>query len=375
MMRVCVIAHLPPRRAGGALYAHKLYNEIGRRAKVFIIANRDATSSTNYKINSVWESDHISFSSLLRIVREIIRLRADIYHLQYEYSIFGSPPFTCIILLLLLLVISLIKKPRVVTLHGVLPRRLSYLLPLAIFYKFISTLSDRLIVHTELMKEVLRSYGISPNKITVIPHGVDRPRKSGDNPGRRYGDGLKKVLFFGFIRQSKGLEYLLDVAQKLASRRPDVRVVIAGGIPFQGDRYGYAKKLRRLVSRHKNVRMILKFIEDDEVDRLVDDSYILVLPYVDSFVETSGVVARVMAHGKPIVCTRIPRFFGELTHKVDCFMVEPRNSEALYRAVEELLSNDELRRRIAENLKRKAANRFWDKTAEAHLKLYRRIAG
>ena len=95
-------------------------------------------------------------------------------------------------------------------------------------------LLDHLFVHTEKMKsELVSEFGVSSAKITIIPYGINNavPCTELTREEARQMLGLrndeKTILFFGAIKQYKGLEYLVAAFQQIAAR-DDYRLIIAG---------------------------------------------------------------------------------------------------------------------------------------------------
>jgi len=103
-----------------------------------------------------------------------------IYHIQFENSLFQ--PFG---MKLIPKIISLKSKGKkiILTMHTVTPKKEIYArnnlikllkrIILPVVTKFICRLCDRVIVHREVLKEILiKEYHIKKNKIEVIAHGV-----------------------------------------------------------------------------------------------------------------------------------------------------------------------------------------------------------
>src|SRR5208283_2050217 len=106
-------------------------------------------------------------------------------------------------------------------------------------------LADHIFVHTEKMKgELIKDFGIRESAITVIPFGINNAVPDTDltprDARRRLGisEGEKTLLFFGNIGTYKGLEYLVAAFQEVLKSIPDSRLIIAGKL--RGDAQKYA---------------------------------------------------------------------------------------------------------------------------------------
>ncbi len=164
--------------------------------------------------------------------------------------------------------------------------------------------SWRVIACSNYMAGEVRDYfGAPPEKIDIVPNGVDpRPfdRLNGQDL-RSFRSGLarpeQKIVFYvGRLVWEKGLQVLVDAAPQIVAQYPNVRFVIAGGGDF---RFELAER-----ARQKGVGEWFLFpgrISDDDRDRLYKVADCAVFP---SLYEPFGIVAlEAMAAGTPVVTT------------------------------------------------------------------------
>lgn len=91
--------------------------------------------------------------------------------------------------------------------------------------------------------------GIDPARVTVIPNAVDpRAFRLGGTPDlllrKRLGlDGATVLGFAGSFYSYEGLDLLIDAVSQLASRRPDIRVLLVGGGPQEAALRKQAREL------------------------------------------------------------------------------------------------------------------------------------
>jgi glycosyltransferase involved in cell wall biosynthesis len=232
--------------------------------------------------------------------------------------------------------------------------------------------SDRVMVHNHLMKEVLLTgYALreEDRKIVVIPHGV---REASESPGVSEDGGEPLILLLGFVREGKGIEYVVRAFERFRESSPRAKLLIVGDF-HPHDRAGYIEDLKRLLSSNvkRNVAFT-GFLDEESLDRLVRMSDILVLSSMERcFVETSGVLARVADYGKPVICSRVPKFEGELRDGEECIMTDPSNPEEIANALSSVTQNPQLAKRLGEKLREKFQNRSWSSVGKQHLELYR----
>jgi glycosyltransferase involved in cell wall biosynthesis len=262
----------------------------------------------------------------------------------------------------------------VITLHGlILPQSIPGAIGRWSYWAFLTGVrisglfASVFIVHSELMKSVLgQSYRI--RNVVVIPHGTDSypltvPRSPKPN----------NLLFFGFIRPSKGIENLIKSLATIRIAIPNVILTVAGGLvrPEESTYMNHLNTEARQNHLAQNVHFKTGFLEQNERDSLASEATCLILPYTDKFVEVSGVVHDFAGYGVPIVCSNVPRF-NEMTDEFDCLKVSPTPPE-LANAVLRILKDPELRSKLGNNLRLRAKQESWDVVAQQHLSLYKSL--
>jgi glycosyltransferase involved in cell wall biosynthesis len=170
------------------------------------------------------------------------------------------------------------------------------------------------------------------------------------------------VLFFGRIRAYKGLEYLIEAAQRVVRQIPDARFVIAGA--------GSLAPYRRSLAGETCFEVHNRYIPDEEVGTLFQRASLVVLPYVEA--SQSAVIPIAYAFGKPVVTTRV----GCLPDIVDegrtGLLVPPRDGNSLAEALITLLSDAGLRRAMGRSAHQKLeAELGWEGIVSTTLQVYR----
>jgi len=135
------------------------------------------------------------------------------------------------------------------------------------------------------------------------------------------------VLFFGFIRDYKGLRYLIE-SLPLVRRKLDVHLLIAGEV------WGDAKPYHQLISRlgvSANVTFIEGYIPNEEVARYFAASDLVVIPYVTA--TQSGIVQLAYGFGKPVVVSRVGGLPEVVEEGITGYLVTPQDSTSISSAV------------------------------------------
>ena len=387
-MKVCAVTTWPPHRDGVALYSAELYTHISDMVDIKVIANipKGPHAYKHHRMKErivlrCWKRG--GFTYPLHIFRSALKERPNVLHLQYGWLLYGSL-MSSILFPFLLFLFRLSRRPCVVTMHTVIRRNahvydnpvVNLLARIAILFisRFIIKVSDRVIVHNHLMKKALQRECASQreeHKIVVIPHGV---KKASEKTKMSKKSKETQILSLGFIRKSKGIEYLIKAFEKFHEHHPDAKLVIIGGRHVH-DKADQVEWLKHLLSSNLSKSVYFTdFIDEQSLDRLIWTSDVIVLSSLERYyIETSGALARVADYGKPIVCSRVPKFESELRDGEDCIMVQPGDTMELAQVLVLLTKNAQLRKKIGENLRIKFKNRYWSDVAKQHYTLYRSI--
>lgn len=151
--------------------------------------------------------------------------------------------------------------------------------------------------------------------------------------------GKIKILNFGRIVPSKGIHILIDAVRLLQNKYP-VHLTIAGN----GRPYFNFKDI-------KNYEFINRFISNEEIVGLIEECDIVVLPYTSA--SQSGVPMSVYAFNKPIVANNIAGLKEVIDHMQTGILVNDMDAVSLSESIEILLSDPDLRNKMAENIKKK----------------------
>jgi glycosyltransferase involved in cell wall biosynthesis len=286
--------------------------------------------------------------SVWRSVRRLERLAPDLVHVQWLAAARYDVRWLR----------SLARRyPTVLTAHDVFPR-----LPKnARAWGEALGLVDRVVVHSGRAVDELVSAGVARARLVRITHPV-----FDGIPGREPSEPAgATLLFFGRVRDYKGLDVLLRALPAIVEAVPDARLVVAGD-PFEP-----VEPLRRLAAElgvGERVEWRLRFVEDEEAARLFADSALAVLPY--RRLDSSGVLATALGYGRPAVVTDV----GSLGAIVGEFgagrVVPPEDPQAFAAACVELLADPPALAEAARGARAARAALTWDVAADEHERLY-----
>ena len=241
----------------------------------------------------------------------------------------------------------------VIQVHGVLGYR-SLLLNLAqkvyiyTFGSFIFHKNNRVICLTVKDAEEVIRYGCPPEKIRIIPNGVnvDVFRPCG-------GEVSDLVLWSGRFIQQKGLGYLLKALQIIVRKKryPKIKLIMTGDGPLLPKIYGLAKKYRIT----ENI-LFRGMVPREEIPILMNKASIYVLPSLKEGMPYALLEA--MACGKAVIGSDISGINGVITHETNGIIVPPRDPEALANAIMLLLEDKNLRMKLGHNARRLMVEKY-----------------
>ncbi len=212
-------------------------------------------------------------------------------------------------------------------------------------------LADRFIVHNQTSRqELITVLGGSPAKIAVIAHGnyLDAlgpvPLRSEARLALSIPSQAKVALFFGQIKEVKGLDLLLEAVPAVVDAVPDLILVIAGR-PWKNDFSRYEEQIERL-GIGASCRLHIRFIADQEVGLFYAAADVVVLPYRRIY--QSGVLLLAMSYGRAVLVSDLPGMTEIVTEGDNGFVFASGSSQALAQTLTRVLTEENERVRAAE---------------------------
>jgi glycosyltransferase involved in cell wall biosynthesis len=189
----------------------------------------------------------------------------------------------------------------------------------------------------------LRTQGVNPTLIEMIPNGVDtrrfRPAKPHERHELRRELGLppddKIVTFTGRLVSYKGLPLLLEVWQEIQRKYNNVGLLLvgAGGL----DIHNCEAELKAYVSANGLQDSVCFTGEVHNVYEYLQASDIFVFPTENEAFGISLIEA--MACGLPVISTPVGGVKDILQHRQNGFVVQPGDLQQLYDALDTLITD------------------------------------
>lgn len=173
------------------------------------------------------------------------------------------------------------------------------------------------------------------------------------------------VLFFGFIRDYKGLDTLIRATQFLSD---EYCVVIAG------EMYGDFAKYDRIIDEaqvRSRCKLFIRYIDDTEVPDFFSAAEVCVLPYKSA--TQSGIVQIAFNFNLPVIATDVGGLAEMIEDNVTGLILRAQEPQALAQLIESYFARN-LREPFARNIAARRHSYSWAGFAEAVLELYENLA-
>jgi glycosyltransferase involved in cell wall biosynthesis len=154
-----------------------------------------------------------------------------------------------------------------------------------------------------------------------------------------------RILFVGYIRPEKGIEYLLDAVSRLVTLQPwELYIVGPNEFPH------YRRQLDAIVASRGIQDRVLWTGYSSYGQPLFEHlraADIFVLPSLSE--GTPHVLVEARANGLPCISTAVGGIPTSVKDGYDALLVPPKNSDALARAIDRVIRDGELRRALIRN--------------------------
>jgi glycosyltransferase involved in cell wall biosynthesis len=148
-------------------------------------------------------------------------------------------------------------------------------------------------------------------------------------------DGVPILLFFGFVREYKGLRHLLDALSIVRTELTEVRLLVVG--EFWHDRQSYIDQIARL-EMQQNVIIVDRYVPNEELPVYFGAADVVVLPYTHA--TQSAVVQLAFGFGLPVITSRVGGLPELVTQGETGLLVKPGDPESLADAIHRFFVND-----------------------------------
>ena len=224
--------------------------------------------------------------------------------------------------------------------------------------------ADAVLVVSEYLVDHAISCGSQPDRVHVIPNGVDprlfHPAAPDPEIRTRFGIGNGPVLgFVGGLRQWHGVEILPDLLQRLVAKFPGVQLVITGTGPLEST---LRQRLETLgLSAHA---VFTGMIDHEQVAGVIRQFDIALAPYPQldhNFYFSPLKLFEYMACGRAVVAADVGQICTVVEHAKSGFLYPPGDLDQLSDRCEMLLSDPTSGETVGETAARQVLEKYtWD---------------
>lgn len=364
--KIILIGPIYPYKGGISHYTGLMYRELAKRHDVEMISykmqypkflfhkeQRDY-SNDSFKIEGAQYLLHTANPfNIVKTARYIRRRKPDLVVIQWWHPYFAPCYF--------LLTRFMERQNIVFVCHNVFPHER---FPLdKILTRLALNNGSHFIVHAAEEAKELTKIQPHPDYI-VTPHptynafrfeGMSREQA---REQLSIGQEERILLFFGYVREYKGLKYLLRAMPEICREDEKVKLWVVG--EFGADREEYFKLIHELEIEDR-VQVRDAYTPDREVEKYFAAADLVVLPYTSA--TQSGIVQIAYGFTKPVVVTDVGGLPDVVKDGETGYIVEAGNPQAIAGAVVRFFREGQAQR-MQENIEKEAYRFSWERMGE-----------
>jgi glycosyltransferase involved in cell wall biosynthesis len=376
-LSIAFVATCPPRQCGIATFSRDLEQALiaaDPSTRIHWAAINEATSIHAYGPEVLWRIRQGQPTSYRHVAEQLNTAAVDVVGLQHEFGLYGTwgDPYDDHLTGFL----EVLHKPLVTTLHSVLPDPSP---SIRASIERLAKRSQKIVVMAERARSLLvDEYGIPAARVTVIPHGVPPIEPHGRTLMKEQLGVADRVILttFGLVDPRKGLEFMIEAMQTVASRFPDALYLILGKThPELVRREGEAYRRRlwqqvETLGLENHVAFVDDYLSQPEIVDYLLASDVYVTPYLDPLQITSGTLAYALGAGKAIISTPYLHA-AEVLAGERGLLADFRSADGLAELCLRILDDPELKRRLEHNAYAYGRETAWPRIGERMLAVLR----
>lgn len=238
-----------------------------------------------------------------------------------------------------------------------------------LFGKRIFKLADGVQLLSSGLSEYVGKLNLASNRTFTIPRGVDTESFGLENEpkGLRNELGIAEqdvvVLYVGRLDLVKGVNYLLQAAERILASHNGIKFLIVGDGSLRQEYERFAKPflLDIIFTGWRN-----------DVPQLMNIADIFVLPSLSEGV--ANVAMEASASGLPVIATKVGEVPQIVSDGETGMLVEPKDVEGLVTATEKLIDNPSLAKKMGEAGRKRMEEKYnWDIICDRLEKAYQDV--
>jgi glycosyltransferase involved in cell wall biosynthesis len=319
-VKIALITSFPPSRHALNEYGYHVAEQLRQERSVDLTVLGDylpapADELPGFKVVRCWGFGRPgNLSTLLRAIR---KLKPDVAWFNLGFASFGARPLSAVLGLVTPAAARLNGVYSHVTLHQLFetvdledaavasPR----------LYRAGGWLATHLLLSANSLSVLLPAYRRTLNekyrrgRVSARSHGIFAAKPDPPDFTRR-GNPIHRILAFGKWGTYKRLELLIEAFDRVASKFPDVELVIGGSDHPMTPGY-----VSGMAQRHASDRIrFLGYVPETSIANLFREASLAVMPYTSS-AGSSGVAHLAAQYGVPVIASGIQDFHDLAEHE------------------------------------------------------------
>ncbi|MDE6608753.1 MAG: glycosyltransferase family 4 protein [Lachnospiraceae bacterium] len=364
--KVILIGPVYPYKGGISHYTGQMYRELAKKHEVVMLSYKmQYPRFLFHKEQKDYENDSFKVEdtryllhtanpfNIIKVAGFIKKQKPDMVAIQWWHPYF-APCYR-------LLEMFMGKQNVVFVCHNVFPHER---FPLdKCLTKLVLSGGKHFVVHAKEEGEELKKIKRNPD-YSVTPHPTYNMFRF-ENMTRKQareklgiGETEKILLFFGFVREYKGLKHLLRAMPMIAEEVQKARLFVVGD--FDGDREEYEELIQALRIGER-IKLIDGYTPDKEVEKYFAASDLVILPYESA--TQSGIVQIAFGFERPVIVSRVGGLPDVVKDGETGYVTKPCDPEELADKVK-LFFHEDRAGEFEENIKKEAARFSWERMGE-----------
>ncbi len=351
------------------IYVNKVLNaassQTGKSEPIKVFTSRDSYYNSEWVI-PVFSAYGFASNPILKLFYYIKGFLSVFIHLnkeQNESTLLHIHwlKFSLFDLIILSLIRYKTKTKLVFTVHNVLPHENNYIDKL--LYPLIYRRIDAFTFHSRSSYDrLVNELKVDVKEYAIIPHYgyevEESPTVSKKN----------SLLFFGSIRDYKGLDILIDACAKLP-QDSDWTLDIFGK-PEMDISVLKMKAMKQGISDHINWHT--GWVDEDEINEIFHSHEIVILPY--KHIDNSGLLHLAKSYGKSIIASRLGSLSDLIEDEENGILFEAGNPNELSEKIMQLLNDEKLKNKIGKNARKLMENEHsLERVGQLHNQFYKKL--
>lgn len=215
--------------------------------------------------------------------------------------------------------------------------------------------------------DIINTYGISASRVDVVHPGIKGKNDMNNSKIiiEKYGINREFILFVGTLQPRKNIVRLVEAFSKIPNPLRKMDLIVVGKKGWMYDEILSAPSKFHVEDRVK----FLEFVSDDELEKFYKNALCFVLP---SLYEGFGLpILEAMKNGCPVITSKIssmPEAGGDAAIYID-----PENIDEISKAIEQVISNEKLRKEMIEKGYKHIKKFSWEKSAKKVLEVLEEV--